>query len=214
MTRFITFFILSLVLSLYLFVPSAFAKLGVGVGLGKINIDETLNPGGIYNLPSLPVLNTGDEVADYELEVTFLSDQKELKPESDWFSFTPQNFTLDAGKSQLVEVKLTFPVDARPGDYFAFLEAHPVVDKDGVTIGIAAATKLNFTIKPSNILGAAIERVRSLFEQSKPVSYIVLGVVAGLIVLIVANRYINIRVGLKKGSTKKAKKDSKREEED
>ena len=35
----------------------AVAKLGVGVGLGKVQIEEELSPGGIYKLPTLPVLN-------------------------------------------------------------------------------------------------------------------------------------------------------------
>jgi len=210
--RILTFFIISLILSLYLFVPLASAKLGVGVGLGKINIEETLNPGGIYNLPSLPVLNTGDEDADYEVEVTFLSDQEELTPESDWFSFTPQSFALEDGQSQLVEVVLTLPVDAKSGDYFAFLEAHPVTGGEGVTIGIAAATKLNFSVEPSNILGAVIERVRSLFEQSKPASYIVLGIAAGVIVILVGRRYVDVNVGLRKGRGKKEKDSEKGED--
>lgn len=176
---------------------SAFAKLGVGVGLGKVQIDDKLAPGGIYKLPSLPVINTGDEGADYEVEVTYLEGQTELRPDGTWFSFNPGRFTLEAGKSQLVEVTLTLPVNARPASYFAFLEAHPITKQEGVTIGIAAATKLNFTVRPSGVLGAAIERVRSLFESNKPASYTALGVLAGLLLIALGRRYLDIRVGLK-----------------
>ncbi len=182
---------------------ASFAKLGVGVGLGKINIDETLSPGGIYRLPSLPVLNTGDEPADYEVEVTFLSEQEERRPEASWFSFNPQSFHLEPGKSQIVEVSLTLPVNARAGNYFAFLEAHPVKKAEGVTIGIAAATKLNFTVEPSGLLGAIIERIRSLLEQLQPIHYVLIGVVGLGILVLVGRRYVEFRVGLKKRKSKK-----------
>lgn len=205
----ITFIILAL-FTLGLIIPQlALAKIGVGVGLGKVQIDESLAPGGIYNLPTLPVLNTGDEAGDYEVEVTYLSEQSEFQPDASWFTFTPQNFSLDAGGSQLVEVSLSLPIDVRPGDYFAFLEAHPVTEGEGVTIGVAAATKLNFTVKPSGVLGAAIERIRSLLEETKPASYIVLGVIGGVILIAVFRRYINVNVGLKK----KAKEEQEEETE-
>ncbi|MCH7541394.1 hypothetical protein IH981_01290 [Patescibacteria group bacterium] len=181
---------------------AAIAKLGVGVGLGKINIDEELTPGGIYKLPSLPVLNTGDEAADYEVEVTFLSEQEQRQPEASWFSFQPQSFHLEAGKSQTVEVSLTLPVSTRAGDYFAFLEAHPVKKGEGVTIGIAAATKLNFTVKPAGILGAIIERIRTFLENNSPASYYVLGAVGVVVLTLIGRRYLDLRIGLKKKTKK------------
>ncbi len=67
----------------------SFAGVGVGVNLGKIEIDEPLKPGGIYNFPSLGVLNTGDEPGDYEVEVTYHQDQTQLRPAQEWFSFDP-----------------------------------------------------------------------------------------------------------------------------
>lgn len=180
--------------------PAAtFAKVGVGVGLGKINIDEHLKPGRIYRLPTLPVLNTGDEAGDYEVAVTFLSEQTQLRPAVTWFSFSPQQFRLDPGASQPVEVSLILPIQARPGDYFAFLEAHPVTaGQEGVTIGVAAATKLNFTIKPAGVLGATVERVRSFFTTTSPTSYIVLGVIAAVVLVSAIRRYISVNISLKK----------------
>ena len=185
---------------------TALAKIGVGVGLGKVQIDEELSPGGIYKLPTLPVLNTGDEAGEYKVEVTYLSDQPELRPDASWFSFTPQSFPLDAGGSQLVDVSLSLPVDTRPGNYFAFLEAHPVARGEGVTIGVAAATKLNFTVKPSGVLGAAIERIRSLLENNAPTSYIVIGVIGAVLALsfavAVGRKYLAVQIRLKSKPTK------------
>ena len=183
-------------------VSFAAAKVGVGVGLGKIQIDEALSPGGIYNLPSLPVLNTGDEDMDYEVEVTYLSEQEEMRPETGWFAFSPQRFPLTAGGSQVVDIVLTLPVDTRPGDYFAFLEAHPVSEGEGVTIGVAAATKLNFSVEPKGVLGAAMERVRSLIEANRPLANGVAIVVGVVVVVSLGRRYLDIKIGLK-GSGKK-----------
>ena len=194
-------------LFLSLIVSPAFAKIGVGVGLGKVQIDEALSPGGIYNLPSLPVLNTGDEDGIYEVEVTYLSEQEQMRPASEWFSFSPQSFPLTAGASQLVDISLTLPVDARPGDYFAFLEAHPVAEGEGVTIGVAAATKLNFSVKPKGVLGAAIERIRSLIEANRPVAYALGGLAALLIVYSLGKRYLDVKVGLKKPKEEKKEKE-------
>ena len=193
------------------FTPFAVAKVGVGVGLGKVQIDEELFPGGIYNLPSLPVLNTGDEDGTYEVEVTYLTDQEEMRPESEWFSFSPQSFPLAAGESQLVDVSLTLPVDTRPGDYFAFLEAHPVAEGEGVTIGVAAATKLNFTVEPKGVLGAAIERIRSLIEANRPLAYTLGGITVLLIVYSLGKRHLDVKVGLKKPGKSKEKKEKEEE---
>ena len=184
----------------FLFPQTAFAKIGVGVGLGKVQIDEELSPGGIYKLPTLPVLNTGDQDGDYEVTVTY------LQPPVEWFTFGPQKFPLSAGGSQNVEVSLTLPVDARPGDYFAFLEAHPVAKAEGVTIGVAAATKLNFTVKPAGVLGAAVERLRSLLENNAPASYIIIAVVGGVLALsllvVVGRKYLAVQIRLKSKSQK------------
>lgn len=204
--------LLLLISTVMLFPQTVAAKVGVGVGLGKIQIDEKLSPGGIYKFPTLPVLNTGDESLDYEVEVTYLSDQPELQPPGEWFTFTPQRFPLSAGQSQNVEVSLTLPVDARVGNYFAFLEAHPVARGEGVTIGVAAATKLNFTVKPSGVLGAAIERVRSLLENNAPTSYIVIGVIGAALALsfavAIGRKYLAVQVRLKSKLTKDKEKQS------
>ncbi len=176
----------------------ASAKIGVGVGLGKIQIDDPLYPGGIYKLPSLPVLNTGDEAGDYEVAVTYQHEQEQLRPEGAWFSFNPQSFYLEAGGSQKVDISLNLPVKVKPGDYFAYLEAHPTAKKEGVTIGVAAATKLYFTVKPSGILGAAIARVRSWFENNAPYSYWALAGLIALAVILVLRRFFALELALKR----------------
>lgn len=189
--------------SLGLILPSvSLAKIGVGVGLGKVDIDEELSPGGIYKLPTLPVLNTGDEDGEYQVSVTFREDQEEFRPDTSWFTFSPQSFPLKAGESQQVEVSLTLPLSVRPGEYFAFLEASPKVSGEGVSVGVAAATKLKFTVKPANILQAIVERIRKLFENNAPTSYIIAGIIVVAGMVIVGRRYVDLRIGLKKDKSK------------
>ena len=200
-------------LVLFLCVSLTLAKVGVGVGLGKIDVDEELSPGGIYNLPSLPVLNTGDEDGTYEVEVTYLTEQEEMRPAGEWFSFSPQSFFLAAGESQLVDISLTLPVDTRPGDYFAFLEAHPVVEGEGVSIGVAAATKLNFNVAPKGVLGAAAERIRSLIEANRQVAYALGAIVVLVTVYSLGKRYLDVNVGIKKPKVLSSSKDKKGEKE-
>jgi len=173
------------------------ARIGVGVNLGKIEIDEPLKPGGIYNFPSLSVVNTGDEPGDYELEVTYHQDQKELRPPQEWFSFSPFSFRLGAGESQLVAVKLNLPVKTKPGDYFAYLEAHPVVKKQGgTTIGVAAATKAYFTVVPANIWQAIFNKISTFLDITKPYSYVVLAVIIFAAIITIFRKFFSVSVGL------------------
>ncbi|MDD5720828.1 MAG: hypothetical protein PHT16_00040 [Candidatus Pacebacteria bacterium] len=173
-------------LALILILPMAvFAKIGVGVGLGKIHLDEPLRAGGIYNLPSLPVLNTGDEPSDYAVGVDYFQDQETrsdmgLRPAAEWFHFEPQSFHLEPGNVQMVKITLTLPTkDIKPVNYFAYLEAHPVKKSEaGVTaVNIAAATKLWFTVAPSNIFQGIYYRFITLYSHYHPWDTIVLAVI-------------------------------------
>src|SRR5512146_403777 len=152
---------LLLVALLVLFVPAtALASVGVGVGTGRINVSEKLRAGGIYKLPTVTVFNTGTETANYSMSVTLNQNQRQLKPSPKWFSFSPAQFRLAPGRSQIVTPSINLPVSMPPGDYFAYLEAHPKeTAKQGTArIGVAAATKLSFSVKASNIFFAILYR--------------------------------------------------------
>lgn len=197
------------------FAPFASAKVGVGVGLGKIQIDEPLSPGGIYNLPSLPVLNTGDEAGEYEVAVTYQHEQEQLRPEEAWFNFGPKTFHLEAGGSQKVDISLNLPVKVKPGHYFAYLEAHPIAKKEGVTIGVAAATKLYFAVKPAGVLGAAAARVTSWLENNTPYSYWVLAGLIALAAILVFRRFFALELGIRrKKAGQEPEKGAESEEEE
>lgn len=191
---FFLFFVLSI------FPGDAFAKIGVGVGTGKIKVDEQLKPGIIYNLPLITVINTGDMPSDYSVSVAYQTGQPELLPKADWFLFSPQKFHLDPGKGQAVDIKLNLPISVQPGNYFAFLEAQPFLkaQKGQTSIGIAAASRLYFKVVPANIFMAIYYKINSFWNVYAPWPQRFLI----LIVLILAGaffkKFFNIQIGLKK----------------
>lgn len=180
----------------------AFASIGVGVGAGKIMLTQPLKPGTIYQLPSFPVINTGDEGANYGISIEYNEVQAQLKPKQDWFTFSPTTFHLAPGKSQVVQVSVAVPVKAVPGEYFAYLEAHPIkADIAGVTsIGVAAASKLSFTVAPANIFQGIYYRLVSLVTRGAPWTYIAIGLLALWVLIRILKKYFkfNIAINVKK----------------
>ena len=195
----ITFVLLISLSIILLSIQTASARVGVGVNLGKIKIDEPLKPGGIYGFPSIGVINTGDEPGEYEIEITYHQDQPELKPDQDWFLFSPPSFHLEPGESRSVAIKLVLPVKMKPGDYFAYIEAHPVTKTGaGTTIGVAAATKVYFNAAPANVWQAIYWRVISFFTIYAPWTYVALAVVVGAAFIALLKKYFTFQIGMRR----------------
>lgn len=196
----------ALILSILLALGSvpARAGVGVGVGVGKIVVDETLRPGIIYNLPNLPVINTGDSEGEYEVIISFSENQPELRPELKWFKFSPQKFTLKAKEIKQVGIMLNLPFKMEPGDYFAYLEAHPVVAEGGggAKVGIAAAAKLYFKVVPANYFQGLYYRVVSFGKVYSPWPQRGLMLVGIIIALSLFRRFFNFQIGLRKPDNK------------
>ncbi len=83
------FVLVILLWSVSFFSSSVWARVGVGIGTGKIVVEDKLKPGEIYKLPSVAVLNTGDEPGEYEVGITYHEKQPELLPPEGWFNFKP-----------------------------------------------------------------------------------------------------------------------------
>jgi P pilus assembly chaperone PapD len=197
-------------LLVFLFAAStAFARIGVGVGTGKIVVNEDLKPGIIYNLPPLTVVNTGDEPSEYEVDISYHQDQKELQPAKNWFIFSPAKFQLNPGEAKVVDIKTNLPINAEPGEYFAYLEGHPLKKaQNGTTsVGVAAAAKLYFTVVPASPLQAIYYKIVSFWNVYAPWTHYG-AIAAGVIsVILIMKRYLNIQVNVKKGGHKAEKKD-------
>jgi hypothetical protein len=183
---------IGLALSL-LFAGSASADVGVGVSLGRIEITDQLLAGRDYRLPALGVLNTGDEPGTYEVAITYRADQQQRRPSEKWFELEPRRFHLDAGSSQNVEVRLVLPDGVDPGDYFAYLEARPVSEGSGVRVGVAAATRVTFTVKPSSWWQAQQIKMNRWLDETEPWSYIIPGSLIGGLLFMKLSRHVRFR---------------------
>lgn len=200
------FIITFAVIIIILILPfAAFGNIGVGVGTGKILVDEPLKPGLIHTIPSLIVVNTGDEPADYSVSIDYRGNQPELKPNKEWFSFEPLQFALEPGQSQIVQIKLTLPIKTNPGDYFAYLEAYPIkktIASGGATIGVVAAAKLYFTVAPANIWQGIAYRISSFLRMYSPWSWVVLALIAAAAIIIVLKtifkKFLKIQIKIKR----------------
>ncbi len=156
--------------------PPVYGSVGVGVGTGKIVLDELLKPGLSYELPPITVYNTGDEGSDYYLSIEFSTKEEKLESRKDWYIFTPNEFYLNPGESQVVQVELKLPIrDVKPGEYFAYLTAQPVsgISEGSASVGVAAATKLYFSVISANIFQAIYFVVLDFIAKYRPWSIIV-----------------------------------------
>lgn len=194
---------LLLVVTVFLYLPAANVKADSGVGImpGTIRVDNPLLPGSRYDLPSVQVLNTGDESNDYVVQLTSMADQEELQPPADFVDLSPTSFRLEPGANQIVSLSLDIPVRAKPGDYLAYIEARPVAAEatGGTQIGTAVATKLYFTVKPANLFVGVMNSIANFFDRTAPASYIVLGVIVlGVVGFFLRRRIrIDIRIARK-----------------
>lgn len=183
------------------FVSSACARVGVGVGSGKIELNDPLRAGGIYDLPVLPVINTGDEDSEYKVKVSFRNDQTDLRPSAEFFKFEPETFSLSPGQVKNVRIVLTLPVNTTPGKYFALLTAEPVKKTANIgntSVGVAAASKLYFQVTPSNIFQGILFRIISLYKSYKVFTFVALGLVAVFVLYRLGRKYIHLEIGIRK----------------
>lgn len=187
----------------FIFPVAVFANVGVGVGLGKVVLDAPLKPGTIYDLPTLPVINTGDELTEYEAFIEYQENVPELRPGRDWVTFTPRTFSLEPGKVQPVTMTLQVPVNAKPGQYYAFLEARPLRKTrttGGASVGVAAASKFYFTVAPSNIFQAFFYRLISLITRYKPWTYIAFGLVGFIFLAAAFKKFFKLELAISRKS--------------
>jgi hypothetical protein len=161
-----------------------------------VQIREPLKPGGIYELPDLPVINTGKVDGTYQVRAEHVRRTPQARSNSvvNWFSFRPQTFPLAPDQSRLVSVTLTLPLSTLEGDYLFYLEASPVQNpKKGVAIGPAAATKLYFSVQSGSVLGALRTRLIT-FILNRPEIYLLLAVLLLLEAFFILRRHFRFHI--------------------
>src|SRR5829696_259966 len=91
--------IVASVASLLIGVGAASADRGVALDLGRLDVAQTLTPGGGYRLPPLGVRNPGDEVTSYRLVVSHFEGQPGKPIPARWVRFEPNQLTLKPGRT-------------------------------------------------------------------------------------------------------------------
>jgi hypothetical protein len=147
---------------------AAFADRGVALDLGRLDVAQTLTPGGGYSLPPIGVRNPGDEVTSYKIVVSHVQGQAGKPVPAAWFRFEPNGVTLKPGETKKVQARLSLPSGANPGDYEALVAAQIVTKGKGAQVGAAAAAKVTFSVESSTWLGAQWYRVRTFFSGHEP----------------------------------------------
>lgn len=187
--------------ALFFMLPlGVFATIGVGVGTGKITVKDKLKPGIIYDLPSLTVVNTGDEASEYEASISYHEKQKELRPDQKWFTFSPRTFQLAPGKAQSVKIRLDLPLNTAPGDYFAYIEGHPLKKSTNgsTSVGIAAASKLYFAVVPASLFQAVYYKALALWTLYFPWSLILVAVIVLILVIVIFKKTFTLQISMGK----------------
>lgn len=169
------------------------------MGTGIIQVNEMLKPGGIYDLPPLYVYNTGDESANYEVDVAYQNDVPQKRPAKEWFSFEPKTFHLDPQGTQTVNIILNLPVKVEPGEYFCYAEGRPIdktVVQGGAKIGVAAAAKVYFTIAPASIWQALYYKAIYLWKHYSPWTYVISAILVLTVLVVLFRRFFSFNIGI------------------
>jgi hypothetical protein len=128
----------------------AAARVGVGVDVGSITVDQPVIPGSTtYVLPSIGVVNTGDATSSYRMRASLVASDDALRPDPSWFTFDPESALLQPGETVRISPRLTVSPEGEEGPYFLLLEAYPADDGPAgsdTPVKAAAATKLTFTV--------------------------------------------------------------------
>jgi hypothetical protein len=126
---------------------SAWATVGVGVQAAPVSMPAPARPGTTSSFPSVYVINTGTQSAEYSLKIERLSTGNERTVPAGWVSFGEENFVLQPHRSTTVGVRLKLPSTADFGQYMTDIVASTTArGSGGAAAGAAAATKLVFAV--------------------------------------------------------------------
>ena len=156
---------------------TAWATVGVGVQAAPVAMSAPARPGTTSAFPSVYVINTGTQSAEYSLKVERLSTGDELAVPDSWVSFGEQDFMLRPHRATTVAVRLKLPSTASAGQYMTDIVASTSARGSGsAAAGAAAATKLVFTVVATSSSGLSPSEVGAIAAGSLAV---VVGIAAG-----------------------------------
>ena len=138
------------------FTPTSDASVGVGVQVSPVRLGSMAHRGGRYAL-SLDVVNTGTEAEAVRMRVERLSRGPGWAVPPSWIQFPGSAVQIAPGKAARVSLDLVVPDGAKPGGYLSDIVASGSATGQTGTgnLGVAAATKLEFSVSSAPAQGAS-----------------------------------------------------------
>jgi hypothetical protein len=177
------------VLAVWLPTAPVGASTGVSIDVGSIAITEVLKAGEQYRLPTFGVRNPGTEATTYQIVVTYLADQQQMRPPETWFTFDPGSLTLDGGKTRAVSARIEIAPGAEPGEYLALIGPRIANEGTGAQVGAGAAAKVTFTVEPSSWIEGALRQVWRFIVANPWAVALVLLIIAMVVLRFVKRRF-------------------------
>ena len=131
---------LTICLIMYLLLLDPVSAIGVGVTPGSLNY--SVQAGG-SDTKLLFVINTGTEVSNYKVYVD--------EDYADWFDISPDNFNLNAGEHEEVELKLKPPISAK-GEFDFRAYAVSSSPSSDFSVGSGIKVPVHATVSNSGIM--------------------------------------------------------------
>ena len=132
------------------FPATAHASIGVGVQAGPVRLGSMAHPGGSYALPPVYVVNTGTQAESIAVRVERLSRGGGRRVPPSWVHVTGPAVRLTRSQTAYIPLQLVVPDGARPGEYLSdiVVTGSAAISVGSANLGVAAATKLQFTVAP------------------------------------------------------------------
>jgi len=131
------------------------ASVGVGIQAGPVSLGSGAHPGGRYALPAVYVVNTGTQTESLSVRVERLSAGQGRPVPAGWVH-AGGPVRLSHSQSARIPLELVVPATARAGRYLSDVVVHgsAAVTDGSANLGVAAATKLQFTVVPGVVSGS------------------------------------------------------------
>jgi hypothetical protein len=123
-------------------------SIGAGVGANPLRLSAVAHPGHTYRMPSLYVVNTGDRVSTYAVQVRRVGDPLGHDVPATWIHLARMRLRLRPHASAVIPVRLIVPRDAAGGNYATDLVVGTSTrrPRQGTALGAAAAAQLGFSV--------------------------------------------------------------------
>jgi len=138
------------------FTQTSDASVGVGVQVSPVRLGSMAHRGERYGL-SVDVVNTGTEAEAVSMRVERLSRGSGRAVPPSWIQFAGAAVQIAPGKAARVSLELVVPGRAKPGEYLSDIVASgSAAGQAGAdNLGVAAATKLEFSVSSAPAQGAS-----------------------------------------------------------